>query len=321
MKFIRLLCLVFTSIFLSACSYTGHEPLQRTGFHFDTMISITLYDTRDESLLDNCFLFCKEFENLVSRTKQDSDISRINAALGQPVSVSDTTIDLLKLGIYYGDLTNGSFDITIAPVSSLWDFKSETPIVPSDTQIKQQLAHVNYQNIHINGNTVTLTDNLAAIDLGGIAKGYMADQLKNYLIENNVKSALINLGGNILTIGSKPDGSAFQIGIKKPFDTHNASITSVSSKNSSVVTSGVYERYFKTNNQLFHHILDPNSGYPCDNGLLSVTILSNDSTAGDALSTACFVLGPEQGKNLINSLDGIDAIFITEGYEIIDTRY
>lgn len=321
MKYIRLLCLFLTTIFLSACSFTTKEPIQRTGFYFDTVISITLYDTQDESLLDNCFAYCEEFENLISRTKPGSDIARINAAGGQPVTVSDTTIELLKLGIYYGNLTKGAFDITIAPVSSLWDFKSETNIVPSDAQIKQQASHVNYQNIHIDGNTVRLTDKLAALDLGGIAKGYMADQLKNYLKQNQVKSALINLGGNIATIGSKPDGSAFKIGIQKPFDTQNASITSVSSKNSSVVTSGVYERYFKVNNQLYHHILDPHSGYPCVNGLLSVTILSKDSTAGDALSTACFVLGPEQGQKLIQSLDGIDAIFITEDYQIIDTRH
>lgn len=320
MKYIRLFCLLLMLLVFSGCSFSSKEPIQKTGFHFDTVISITIYDNNNEELLNNCFSYCEAFETLISRTKPGSDISRINAADGQPVTVSDTTIELLKLGIEYGDLTNGAFDITIAPVSTLWDFKSASNVVPSDSEIKQRLSHVDYENILIDGNTVTLTDKNAALDLGGIAKGYMAERLKDYLTKNGVKSALINLGGNILTIGSKPDGSAFQIGIQKPFSKQNTSITSVSSQNSSVVTSGVYERYFKENGHLYHHILDPLSGYPCDNGLLSVTILSKDSTIGDVLSTSCFVLGLDEGIQLIQSLNGVDAIFITDDYKIIDTR-
>lgn len=313
-----LLCLLLS--ILCGCSITTKEPLSKTGFYFDTVITITLYDSKDEELLNTCFDYCKDFENLVSRTIPTSDTSRINTSAGSSVTVSDTTIELLEKGIEFGELTDGAFDITIAPLMELWDVKNNPGTVPSEVDITEALSHVNYKNILIEGNTVTLTDPEAAVDLGGIAKGYMADQLKEYLLSKGVTSAIINLGGNVLTIGEKPDGVAFNIGIQKPFDKQNATITSVQVKDTSVVTSGSYERYFKVNDVIYHHILDTNTGYPCDNELLSVTLLSDESIDGDALSTACFALGLEEGQKLIESLEGIDAIFVTDDYEIIDTR-
>jgi len=316
----RLILLCMVMISLCGCSLTTKEPLSKTGFHFDTIITITLYDSKDEKILNTCFDYCKEFENRVSRTIETSDISMINHANGQPVEVSNTTIELLKKGIEFGELTDGAFDITIAPLSELWNFKNNSGNVPSESDIAEALSHVNYKNIVIKGNTVTLTDPKSAIDLGGIAKGYMADQLKEYLLNEGVTSAIINLGGNVLTIGEKPDGTFFNVGIQKPFDEQNATITSVQVKDSSVVTSGSYERYFKVNDTIYHHILNTETGYPCDNELLSVTILSEKSVDGDALSTTCFALGLEEGHNLIKSLENIDAIFVTDDYEIVDTR-
>ena len=313
-----LLCLII--IFLCGCSMTTKEPLSMTGFHFDTVITITLYDSKDEEILNTCFEYCKEFENLVSRTIKTSDVAKINLANGQPVKVSDTTIELLKRGIEFGKLTDGAFDITIAPLMELWDIKNNPGNIPSEADIADALSHVNYKNIIIEENTVTLTDPKSAIDLGGIAKGYMADQLKEYLLSEGVTSAIINLGGNVLTVGEKPDGTAFNIGIQKPFAEQNATITSVSVKDSSVVTSGSYERYFEVNDAIYHHIINTETGYPCNTGLHSVTILSEESVDGDALSTACFVLGLEEGQKLVESLDDIDVIFVTDNYEIIDTR-
>lgn len=313
-----LLCIV--TLLLCGCSRLTKEPLSKTGFHFDTVITITLYDSKDEEILNTCFDYCNDFENLVSRTIPTSDISRINAAAGSSVKVSDTTINLLKMGIEYGNLTDGAFDITIAPLMELWDIKNNPGNVPSESDIAETLSHVNYKNIVIEGSTVTLADPLAAIDLGGIAKGYMADQLKEYLLSEGITSAIINLGGNILTVGEKPDGTSFNIGIQEPFDKQNATITSVQVKDSSVVTSGSYERYFTVDDRIYHHILNTEDGYPCDNGLLSVTILSGESVAGDALSTACFALGLEEAQKLIKSLEDIDAIFVTEEFKMIDTR-
>ena len=312
------LCIV--TVLLCGCSVTTKEPLSKTGFYFDTVITITLYDSTKEELLNTCFDYCKNFENTVSRTIKTSEISKINHAKGQAVEVSDTTIELLNKGIAFAELTNGAFDITIAPLSELWDFKNNPGNIPSEADISEALSHVNYKNIVIEGNTVTLTDPLAAIDLGGIAKGYMADQLKEYLLSEGVTSAIINLGGNVLTVGKKPDGTNFNIGIQKPFDEQNVTITSVSVKDSSVVTSGSYERYFEANDMIYHHILNTDNGYPCDNELLSVTILSEKSIDGDVLSTACFALGLEEGQKLIESFEDIDAIFVTKNFEIINTH-
>lgn len=320
MKYLQTIFLAFIVMLLLGCSVTSKEPISKTGFYFDTVITITIYDSDNEDLLEQCFSYCNAFEKQISRTIETSEISRINAANGNPVEVSDTTLELIKKGIEYGDLTDGAFDITIAPLSELWDFKNNPWTVPFDTEILEALSHVNYESIIIEGNTITLTDPNAAIDLGGIAKGYIADKLKEYLLGEGVESALINLGGNILAIGEKPGNSPFNIGIQKPFDERNATITSVAVRNSSVVTSGSYERYFEVNDTIYHHILNTKTGYPSDTGLLSVTILSEKSVDGDALSTACFALGPEKGKKLINSLEDVDAIFITKGYEIIDTR-
>lgn len=316
---VKLLLICMVSCLLSGCNLKAQEPISKTGFYFDTVISITIYDSNDESLLEQCFTYCEELENLLSRTIPTSDIARINSAVGAPVMVSDTTIELLKQGIYYGELTDGAFDITIAPLSDVWNFKDNTGVLPTENVITEALSHVSYENIQIEGNTVTLTDPQAAIDLGGIAKGYIADVLKDFLQKEGVRSALIDLGGNILTLGTKPDGTAFHIGIKKPFDTKEV-ITSVSASDLSVVTSGSYERYFEVDGVKYHHILDTKNGYPASTELLSVTILSEKSIDGDALSTSCFALGLEKGRSLIDSLDGIEAIFITEDYQMIETR-
>ena len=230
--------------------------------------------------------------------------------------MSKETIKLIKKGIYYSEMSDGAFDITIAPVSSLWDFKAETPSVPSPEAIAEAVSHVNYENIIIRDNTVKLADPQAGIDLGAIAKGYIADRIKDYLEEEGVRHAMINLGGNVLAMGSKLDGSDYNIGIQKPFDETGEPITSVKISDKSVVTSGIYQRYFKADGKIYHHILDPNTGYPCENNLYSVTILTDSSLTADALSTTCFLLGYDRGMKLINQLDNVDAVFITNDNQI-----
>lgn len=312
--------LLTATLGLTGCTRPASEPIEKTGIHFDTVINIKLYNTSDTSLLDDCFEFCNNFEQTISRTIETSEIYQINHAEGNPVEVSDVTIELLQKGIEYGKLTNGKFDITVATLSELWDFKNNPGTLPSQLEIDEALSHVNYENIVIKGNTVTLTDPKSAIDLGGIAKGYMADKLKEYLVSKGVKSGLINLGGNMLAIGIKPDGTEFNIGIQKPFDKQGAAITALKTNDSSVVSSGVYERYFELDEKIYHHIIDTETGYPYDNGLLSVTILSPLSVDGDALSTACFALGLQEGMKLIDSLENTEAIFITEDYELHSTK-
>lgn len=305
---------------LSGCSFSNNtNPITKSGFYFNTVISITLYDASKESLLEDCFKLAETYENYFSNTIPDSDISKINSANGTAVSVHDETISLLKKGIYYGDLSGGKFDITIGNLSDLWDFSTKAllentsaSMIPSDTDIQKALSTVDYKCVQIHGNEVTLTNPDAKIDLGGIAKGYIADKMKSYLNENGVTSGLINLGGNVLVLGEKPDDSSYTIGIQKPFSQDGSSIASVKIANETVVSSGIYERYFKVDDVLYHHILDTSTGYPYANGLSGVTIITADSVDGDGLSTTCFALGLDEGMDLIESLPDTEAIFLSE---------
>lgn len=313
MKHLKLITLSVLSLFLlSGCSKDQtNQTLTYTDSLFDTVISVQIYGSDDESLIEHCKEICTKYDDMFSNTKDDSEISKINNAKGQAVEVSDDTISLLKTAIHYGDISGGAFDVTISPVSSLWDFQAEDPEIPDATDIQSALTHVNYKNIQINGNQVSLTDPEAAIDLGGIAKGYIADQLKDYLESQGIEHAMINLGGNVLAIGKKPDGSDYNIGIQKPFDTTGDPITSAKIADQSVVTSGDYQRYFKKNGKIYHHILNPSTGYPYDNGLSSVTIITDSSVNADALSTTCFALGLDDGMKLVNNTDHVEAVFIT----------
>ncbi len=321
--------LLFLILSLVLVTFSGCTPsnsaktISKSGFYFDTVIQITLYDAQYESLLDDCFDLAGTYEGYFSNTITDSDISKINQAGGAFVEVHDETIELLQKGIYYGDLSGGNFDITIGNLSDLWNFSTyalldEVPetAVPSPDAILSALDGVDYHNIVIEGSRVALSDPAAKLDLGGIAKGYIADRIKEYLEENGVTSGLINLGGNVLTLGEKADGSAYTIGIQRPFSEDGEPITSVSVTDKTVVSSGVYERCYEVDGKFYHHILDPKTGYPYDNGLLGVTIICEDSVDGDGLSTTCFSLGLKDGLALVESLPDVEAIFITEDFKL-----
>ena len=317
-----LLCGVFIPS-LQGCQ-AEEQKVSKTGFYFDTVINVTLYGTSDESYIDECFSLADRYEHLLSNTIEDSEISKINAAKGSYVTVSDETLTLIKAGISYGDLSNGKFDITIGGLSDLWNIsfiaenaKSEdnevdATVLPSKDEIAEALSHVNYKNIEIKGNDVRILDPQAKLDLGGIAKGYIADQMKAQLRSDGITEGIINLGGNVLCIGQKRNGSDFNIAVKKPFTETGEYMEILHINDYSVVSSGTYERYFYSDDGTFyHHILNPATGYPYDNNLCDVTIISSESTVGDCLSTTCFVLGLDDGMKLINSLEGIEAVFMT----------
>jgi thiamine biosynthesis lipoprotein len=326
-KYIFIHAVIFSLLFtllLSGCSSSKNtEPVSKSGFYFNTVITVTIYDSSKADLLDECFQLADTYEHYFSNTISDSDVSLINAADGQPIEVHDETIDLLQKGIYYGELSNGKFDITIGTLSDLWDISTkalledtDASMIPSEEEIANALATVDYRGVQIDGNNVTLTVPGSRLDLGGIAKGYIADRMKEFLNQNGVTSGIINLGGNVLTLGEKSDNSNYRIGIQRPFSSDGTSIAAIEISDASVVSSGVYERYFEVDGVSYHHILDTATGYPYDNGLLGVTIISSDSVDGDALSTTCFSLGLTDGMALIESLPDTEAVFITDDYEL-----
>lgn len=306
---------------LSLCGcHSGSQPIRKTGYYFDTVITLTGYGSGAEDALSAGLDLCAHYESLFSRTIEGSDVWRINHAGGQPVEVDPDTAYLLTAAVEYAELTDGLIDPTVTPLSVLWNFTGDPPgPVPSQEQIDRALSHVDYHAIRIDGTTVTLTDAKASLDLGFIAKGYIADRLKELFCERGLSHALINLGGNVEAVGTKPDGSAFTVGIQLPFGKRGETAAVVSLNDQSLVSSGSYERYFKENGVLYHHILDPSTGYPADSDLSGVTILSGSSLQGDALSTSCFLLGRQKGQALIESLPGIEALFITKDGSIYKT--
>lgn len=302
---------------------TSEEPLTQTSFKLDTIVTVSLYDSRDQKLLSQCIGLCDQYEKIFSRTDEDSELYQLNHRLlplcegtDDTYQVSEPLAELLSLSLSYSRDTDGAFNVAIAPLTSLWDFTSESPQVPAAADIQNAAEKCSCKGVSINGCLVTLSSPDTAFDLGAIAKGYIADKMKEFLLSHGVKSAVINLGGNILCVGEKASDTPFKIGIQKPFADRSETIAVMDIADKSVVSSGVYERYFEQDGKLYHHILDSKTGYPCDNGLISVTIISDHSVDGDALSTSCFALGLEKGMEYLQSLDNVQGVFITEDYEI-----
>lgn len=294
------------------------SPMERTDFLLNTFVNIKIYDSTDSAVLDGAIALCRNYEVRLSRTIETSEISKLNNRTPDQhtFTLSDETAELLRTALHYCEISDGAFDITIEPVSSLWDFTAETPELPNESTVKAAVTDIGYENLLLTGNTLSFLSPETRIDLGAIAKGFIADKIKEYLLEQGVNSAIINLGGNVLCIGTRPDASPFRIGLQKPFAEREETFATANVSDMSVVTSGVYERHFIINGTNYHHILNPKTGYPYDNGLISVSILSEHSVDGDGLSTTCFSLGLEKGMELVNSLDGIYGCFIDEDYNI-----
>lgn len=300
-----LLCACVCLGFGGCRGQNGAAPLTRTSFLLDTTVSLTLYEG-DAALLDGCMERIARYEALFSRTAQGSDVDRINRSAGEPVTVSDETAALLRLALDVGALSDGALDITVAPLVELWGF-GQDPAVPDPAAVEEALSRVGYDRLVLEGNTVRLPAGMA-VDLGAVAKGYIADRLRDYLLQNGCRSAVIDLGGNILTVGDK-QGEPFAIGIADPLARERLLCT-IPVCDGAVVTSGSYQRYFEQDGRRYHHLLDPDTGYPAENGLLSVTVLCGEAARADALSTACFVLGPARGKELAETLPGVEALFV-----------
>ena len=304
------LCAVFLPGGQGERTETKEMPREsRVGFALDTVITMTAYTDQPE-LLEEGLAECARYEKLLSRTVEGSDVWRINHAEGQPTEVSAETAEILREAIRVGKLSEGCFDVTIAPASMLWDFTSGEAVLPDAGALAEAAGRIDYRLIRLEDSRVTVPAGMM-IDLGGIAKGYIADKVKEYLEKRGIQSAILSFGGNVVGIGTKPDGSPWRVGIQDIDAARGNSMMVVTNAGASTVTSGIYERGFEADGVWYHHILDPKTGWPVQNELASVTILSESSLEGDALSTAVFALGSEKGLALIESLEGTEAILIS----------
>ena len=305
-------------LLFTGCAAAETVKLSEIGYGIlDTVITLTAY-VEDGQVLKDALDECRRYERLMSRTIEGSDVWRINHADGEPVEVSPDTAAVLSCAVRIGELSGGAFDVTIAPASTLWDFSGNRNTVPDAEALAEAAELVDYRRIRLEGNTVTLPAGMM-IDLGGIAKGYIADRVKAYLEERGVEHAILSFGGNVVAIGAKPDGSKWIVGIQDIDGQTGTPMLKTGITGGSVVTSGIYERCFEADGVSYHHLLDPDTGWPVQNELASVTIVSESSMEADAFSTAAFVLGREEGMKLIESQEGVEAVFIDRDRTVTGT--
>ena len=311
-----LLLSALTLLFLSGCTSQTVSESQKDFFAMDTIMDFTIYGQED--LLDQTESMIRSLEAEMSVTDPDSEIAVINEnGYGK---VTGDTSDLISAALSLCKRTDGALDISVYPIVHVWGFTTGNYQVPDDASIQALLPLVDYTQIDYQQDSgdIHLPDGME-IDLGSVAKGYAGQKAADFLKENGVTSGLLSLGGNIQAIGSKPDGSPWKIGIQDPFQNESPMmVLSVTDK--SVVTSGGYERYFQQDGKTYWHIMDPSTGYPAENGLVSVTIVGTDGMLCDGLSTSLFVMGLEKAADFWGSSDDFDAVFVTEDQTVYITE-
>ncbi len=311
----RLLKILFLSLALSI--FIGCENkriIKESRILMDTFAEIKCVSTRGEDeAIDSAFKEMERIERVFSKFKEDSEVSKINNIAGrQIVKVENEVFKLIEDSIRYSEMSDGSFDITIAPLMEVWGFVKKEARLPKDSELKEVLPLVNYKNIQLDreNKSIGFRQSAVKIDLGGIAKGYAVDRAKEVLKQNGINSALINLGGNIYAFGNPPGRDFWRIGIQHPKERDRIFLT-LKLKDKGVSTSGNYERFFELNGKRYCHIINPKTGMPVE-WVLSVTVIADTAEEADALSTAIFVMGWEKGFEMIDRLKGISAMVILE---------
>ena len=309
--------------FLTGCTSTekkedtgmDNNPDSRTEFLMGTVVTIKIFDEGKAEVLDQIFDRIEELADKITvNDAGGSEVDKINANAGkEPVKVSDEVFELIKMGKEYSELADGSFDITVGPLTNLWRIGFPDARKPSQEEIDSALPFIDYRAVTLDedSRTVFLQKEGMALDLGAIAKGYIADEVVDILEKEGVQSAIIDLGGNIYVRGENYKGKPWGVGIQDPFSPRGEVIGKIDLSDKSVVTSGIYERYLEVDGKRYHHILNPKTGYPYDNGLAGVSVITDHSVDGDALSTTLFSQGLEDGLALAEKLDGVEALFVT----------
>ena len=323
MRIIRFITALALCLLLASCS-VQQKTLTGHAFALDTIVELKIYSYSSKGsdrLIQGAFDRLTALENLLSLHVAGSDIDNLNRSAGiAPVIVSDVTYGVLEDSIRFSRLTDGLFDVTAGPLIDLWAIDPPDGHYPTQNELDATLPLIDYQKIlFFGGNAVQLQDAGMTVNLGAIAKGTIADEIKAYLLSQGVTSALINLGGNVLTIGSKPDGTSFVIGIQDPNSPRGSYLLRIHIDDTSVVSSGDYERFFEYEGETYHHILNPKTGFPAKTNIKQVTIVTAESQTADGLSTSVLLLGVQKGIRLIESLDGVEAIFITKDHSIYFT--
>ncbi len=304
-------CLLFTG-----CENVSEREYVKDWFAMDTFMSVTAYGDGAPAALEDVRSRISELEGLWSVTDENSELYRLNH--GGSGDVSPETAELVSFALDISEKSGGALDPTIYPVLAAWGFTTEEKRVPSEEELSRLLELVDHRFVDVRGNTITLGDGMM-LDLGAVAKGAASDEAAEILRKNGVKSALVNLGGSIMTIGTKPDGKEWRIAVKDPMGDGSIGVLELSDL--AAVTSGMYERYFvDEDGTLYGHIIDPKNGYPVNNELLSATIVSPDGRLCDALSTAVFVLGTDRAEELRRQIGGFDMLLITRSGEVIVTE-
>lgn len=308
--------LLSAAFLLTGCSGApAQEPETATFFAMDTAMDFTVYG--DAALLDEAETLIGSLEEQVSVTDEHSDIYAIDHTGSG--SLSGNAAELMEQALELCRRTGGALDISVYPIVRAWGFTTGSYQVPDEETIQSLLPLVDYTQIQYDAATgvVTLPEGME-IDLGSVAKGYAGQLAAQMLREHGVQSALLNLGGNVQTVGTKPDGSPWQIGIKDPQGEDAMMVLSV--EDQAVVTSGGYERYFEQDGQTYWHIIDPSTGHPADSGLLSVTIVGKQGIICDGLSTSLFVMGLEKAADLWAQSGDFEAVFVTASGEVYITE-
>ena len=319
-RFFGMAILLFV-LFYTSCSPAS--PQRETQFAMGTVCSITIFDSKRPDLFKKAFERIYELENIFSANLEGSDLNKVNKNAGLvPVRVSPELIEVLLKALEYAEKSGGLFDPTVGPLVKLWAIGTDEAHIPTNEEIISALALIDYRDIEINQKegTVYLKRPGMALDLGGIAKGYAADEAAELLAMEGVERAIIDLGGNIFALGErkvkKAEDSCWRIGIQDPGEERGMYIGIVKVKNKSVVTSGNYERFFEEDGLRYHHIFSTETGFPAGNSLLSVSVAADRSIDADALSTSAFVLGWERGRELIASVNGAEGIFVFDDHTV-----
>lgn len=302
-------------ISLSACGYTS--PYTADFFSMDTAMTVTSYGQNSKTAVKAVEDEINRLNLLWSVENEQSEIFLLNR--DKRLTVCDDTRNLISRAKEISDLTDGDFDITVQPLVADWGFYSALENrVPTQSEIDTTLKFVGYENINLSDNDISLEHN-ASIDLGGIAKGYASYSAAEILKKQGIESAVMSLGGNVRVIGTKPDGTDWTVAIADP-DDNSSNIGIVKVTDTAVITSGGYQRYFEEDKKVYHHIIDPKTGYPAQSGLKSVTIVSSDDILADALSTALFVKGLDASIEFYKQNNELfEAIFMTEDNKIFIT--